>query len=135
MSTRATLFLALPLLVFASACRSAYYGAMEAMGVHKREILVSRVEEGREQQEDAKEQFQSTYEAFQALTGQGGGELEARYKALKKEYDECAKDAGRVADRVRQIETQALGQLRGVMAEPEPASESVPVPVSAPASA
>ena len=42
-----------------TSCRSAYYKTMEAFGRHKRDLLVDRVEEARDAQEDAKEQFQS----------------------------------------------------------------------------
>jgi len=45
-------------------CRTAYYGTMEAFGVHKRDILVDRVEEARNEQVEAKEQFQSALDAF-----------------------------------------------------------------------
>ena len=33
-----------------SSCSSAYYSAMEQLGVHKRDILVDRVEEARDSQ-------------------------------------------------------------------------------------
>ena len=45
-------------------CKSAYYGAMEKVGVHKRDILVDRVEEARNSQVDAKETFKSALELF-----------------------------------------------------------------------
>ena len=53
-------------------CQSAYYATMERFGVDKREILVDRVENARGSQEDAKDQFQTTLDAFQALTGSTG---------------------------------------------------------------
>lgn len=42
-----------------SGCQSAYYSAMETVGVHKREIMVDRVEEATEAQQDAQQQFTS----------------------------------------------------------------------------
>ena len=48
-------------------CRSAYYKTMEAFGQHKRDLLVSRVEDARDAQEDAKEQFKSALEKFAPL--------------------------------------------------------------------
>ena len=40
-----------------SGCQSAYYAAWEKLGVEKRDILVDRVEDARETQQDAQEQF------------------------------------------------------------------------------
>ena len=37
-----------------SGCQSAYYSAMESVGVHKRDILVDRVENEESQQESQK---------------------------------------------------------------------------------
>ena len=48
-------------------CQSAYYGAMEKVGYHKRDILVDRVEDSRDAQVDAEEQFQSALEQLKAL--------------------------------------------------------------------
>ena len=47
------------LLVTLTACQSAYYAAWEKVGVEKREILVDRVEDARESQQEAEEQFTS----------------------------------------------------------------------------
>ena len=47
--------------VFLSSCASIYYSTMETFGVEKRDILVDRVEDARDGQEDAKEQFQRRY--------------------------------------------------------------------------
>ena len=61
-------------------CRSAYYKTMETFGVQKRHILVDRVEEGRDAQEKASEQFQTALEVFKdvALAPLPVGEVEAR---------------------------------------------------------
>ncbi|KPK35247.1 MAG: DNA repair protein, partial [Nitrospira bacterium SG8_35_1] len=45
-------------------CQKAYYSTMEKFGVHKRDIMVDRVEEARDSQQEAKEQFQSALEQF-----------------------------------------------------------------------
>ena len=39
-----------------NACQKAYYSTMEKFGVHKRDIMVDRVGEARDSQEEAKEQ-------------------------------------------------------------------------------
>ena len=94
--------------VLASAsCKSAYYGTLEKFGVEKRDILVDRVEEGREAQAEAKEQFQSALEAFQALTGFQGGDLEEVYDRLDSEYEDSGERAEEVNERIESIETVA----------------------------
>jgi hypothetical protein len=60
-------------------CQSTYYKTMETFGYHKREILVDRVEDARDSQEEAKEQFQSALEKFSAVVDFRGGELEDKY--------------------------------------------------------
>ena len=92
------------LLLATTACTSAYYSTMEKFGVHKRDILVDRVEDARADQEDAKEQFQSTFEAFQALTSFEGGELEDLYERLNDEYEDSVDSASDVRGRIESIE-------------------------------
>ncbi len=43
-------------------CQSAYYGAMEKVGYHKRDIMVDRVKDAKESQQEAQEQFSSALE-------------------------------------------------------------------------
>jgi hypothetical protein len=91
----------------AVACRSAYYGTLEAFGVHKRDVLVDRVEEGRDAQQAAKEQFQSALEAFRAVEDFDGGGLEKLYDELKHELDASEKRVAAVSGRIDSIETVA----------------------------
>ncbi|MGH7214530.1 MAG: DUF2959 domain-containing protein [Tepidisphaeraceae bacterium] len=88
-------------------CKSAYYGAWEKMGWAKRDILVDRVEDARDDQEAAKEQFKTTLEQFQALTGFKGGDLEAKYKKLNGAYEECADRAETVSERIKAVDSVA----------------------------
>ena len=90
-----------------ASCQSAYYATMDTLGVHKREILVDRVEAGREEQAEAQEQFQTTLEAFQGLTGFEGGELATQYETLNREYEDAADRAQDVNDRIESIESVA----------------------------
>ncbi len=104
--TRAGLVLALAIsAMMLSSCGKAYYGTWEAMGVHKREIMVDRVENARDDQEEAKEQFASALEQFSALFNFDGGELGAKYKALKSELDESEKRAAAVTSRIDSVES------------------------------
>ena len=109
-------------LVLATAsCRSAYYGTLEAFGVHKRDVLVDRVEEGRDAQQEAKEQFASALEAFRSVEDFDGGDLEKVYDRLKSEFDASEKRVAAVAGRIDSIETVAAdlfeeweGELREI---------------------
>ncbi len=86
-------------------CKSAYYGTMEALGVHKRDILVDRVESAREGQNQAKEQFQTALEQFMAVVDVEASDLQTKYQKLQKELDRCKADAQRVSDRIASVES------------------------------
>ncbi|WP_421865431.1 DUF2959 domain-containing protein [Motiliproteus sp.] len=90
-----------------SACQSAYYGAMEKVGYVKRDILVDRVEAAAETQEEVKEEFQSAYQAFNALLQLESTELEERYETLNDAYEDSAAKAEELSDRVDSIESVA----------------------------
>ena len=94
--------LAAPFVV--AACSSVYYETMEQFGVHKRDILVERVEEARDSQEAAKEQFSSALEQFTALLEFDGGNLQSTYNSLNEEFEESESRAETVSDRIRAVE-------------------------------
>ena len=99
-------FSLLAILVLGS-CSSAYYGAMEQFGVHKRDILVDRVEEARDSQEEAKEQFSSALEQFTVLLEYDGGDLQDTYNSLNSEFELSESRAEEVRDRIRSVENVA----------------------------
>ena len=86
-------------------CRSAYYGTMETFGIHKRDILVDRVESGKKAQELAAKQFKTALERFGDVVGYDGGALESKYKKLSKELERSEARAKEVRERVASIET------------------------------
>ena len=88
-------------------CKSAYYSTWEKLGWAKRDILVDRVKDAKEDQEAAKKQFQTALEQFQALTGFQGGELESKYKKLNKEYEACESRAAAVHKQVASVDSVA----------------------------
>jgi outer membrane murein-binding lipoprotein Lpp len=94
-------------LALLAGCSSAYYTVMESFGVEKREILKDRVGEGRTDQEEAKEQFSSTLEAFKAASGYEGGDLENLYEKLSGELDRCEVRAADVRDSIDSIQDVA----------------------------
>lgn len=89
-------------------CQKAYYSALESVGVHKRDLMVERVEKARDTQTEAKEQFNSALERFQVVLGKDGGELQDRYEQLNDEYEECKELADEVRDRIDSVEDVSL---------------------------
>jgi len=92
------------LLAFTTGCQTTYYKTMEAFGVHKREILVDRVEEARDDQEEAKEQFKTALEAFSEVVQWEGGDLQKMYDKLNDEYERSKSKADDVHERIDAVE-------------------------------
>lgn len=97
--------LTLLIAVFAiTGCQSAYYSAMEQVGYHKRDIMVDRVEDAKESQQEAQQEFTSALEALSVLTNFDGGELEKVYNQINDKYQDSEKAAQDVSDRIAAIE-------------------------------
>jgi DNA-binding ferritin-like protein len=101
--------LLLPLIVLAlsgamAACQSAYYGISENLGYAKREILVDRVEDSRDAQQEAQEQFQSALEQLSELVNFDGGDLEDMHSAMESEYEDAVDSAEDVRDRINAVD-------------------------------
>lgn len=92
------------MLLLTGGCQKVYYDTMEKFGVHKRDIMVDRVEEARDSQEDAKEQFQSALEQFSTVLNFKGGKLEDKYKTLQAEYDKSEAKSNDVTQRIDAVE-------------------------------
>lgn len=98
----------LAVLAFTSlGCRTIYYDVLENFGREKRHILASRIEDGRDDQKEAQEEFQDALERFQALTGFDGGDLEGQYNKLSAALERSETKADAVRDRIDSIETVA----------------------------
>lgn len=85
-------------------CQSVYYGTMEKVGIHKRDLMVDRVEDARDAQEDAKKQFQSALEQFASVVKVKGGDLEKKYAILNEAYQESKAKADQVHRRIASVE-------------------------------
>lgn len=96
--------LLLVMAILLTACQSAYYGAAEQVGYHKRDILVDRVEDSRDAQQEAEEQFQSALEQLMELTNFDGGDLEDMYESLAEEYEDAEEAAAEVRSRIDGVE-------------------------------
>jgi hypothetical protein len=91
----------------AAGCTSAYYGVMQKLGYEKRDILVDRVEKGRDSQHAAKKQFENALEAFKSVVAFEGGDLEKTYRKLSDEYDSSEERVRDVGERIQSIEKVA----------------------------
>ena len=94
----------LTLAVTLSGCSTLYYSSMKKLGKEKRDILVSRIEDGKQAQQDASKQVKTAYEAFKELTNFQGGDLEKVQKSLSKEFDDVEDRANKVTDRIASID-------------------------------
>ncbi|WP_423187699.1 DUF2959 domain-containing protein [Alishewanella sp. d11] len=101
------LWILLPLLLTLTACQSAYYSAMEKVGVHKRDILVDRVEAAQQSQQDAQQQFTSALEQLSQLINFDGGDLQRMYQTTDQEFQACRKAAEEVSARINSIDAVA----------------------------
>jgi chromosome segregation ATPase len=89
--------------VAASSCDSLYYKTMKKFGVEKRDILVKRVKDARESQEEAKEEFKTALERFKSVIEVDGGKLEDKYNKLNSELNDSEDRANKVRDRIASV--------------------------------
>jgi len=94
----------LPLACLVLGCSTLYYGAMEQFGIHKRDLLVDRVQDARNSQSETKQQFVSAMEQFKRVVNVAGGDLEKEYNALNATLQKSEAGAAEVRSRVRAVE-------------------------------
>ncbi|MCU7853343.1 MAG: DUF2959 domain-containing protein [Candidatus Thiodiazotropha sp. (ex Monitilora ramsayi)] len=80
---------------------------MEKVGIHKRDILVDRVESARDAQSDAQEQFQSALDQFASVVQLEESNLKRAYDSLNDEYEACESSASSVSNRIEKVESVA----------------------------
>lgn len=107
MNTIARLILPTAALLLFAGCASVQYSALEKVGVHKRDILVDRVEDAQQAQREAKQEVTSAYEQFTALVKVDGGKLEKTYKKLNGTVEDMRDSVAEVDDRIGAIERVA----------------------------
>ncbi len=95
------------LMVLVSACSSVYYDTMEKVGIHKRDIMVDRVESARDAQADAQEQFQSALDQFASVINLQESDLKRAYDSLNHEFEACESAAHEVSERISKVESVA----------------------------
>jgi len=100
-------FLPILIILWLTGCASAYYGTMEKVGVHKRDILVDRVEATRDAQTDAQEQFKSALDQFASVIQLKDTDLKQAYERLNDEYEDSESAAQEVSERIEKVESVA----------------------------
>ena len=90
-----------------SGCESTYYNAMEKVGIHKRDILIDRIEDTQEAQQEGQEQFKNALEQFKSVVNFDGGELEKVYNRLNDEYEASEKAAESIRNHIDDVESVA----------------------------
>jgi len=89
--------------VAAWSCDSWYYKTMKKFGMEKRDILVKRVKDARESQQEAKDEFKTALERFKSVIEVDGGVLEDKYEKLNKELNRSEDRARKVRDRIDSV--------------------------------
>ncbi len=102
--TSMLIFILLTPFLVLSGCSKTYYSAMEKVGIHKRDILVDRVEKARDSQTDAQEQFKSALEQFGSIVALEHTDLQQAYEKMDKEYTSSLKAARKVSERIDKVE-------------------------------
>ena len=95
------------LLLIAAGCQTTYYKAMERFGVYKRDILKTNVEETRDEQKKAAEQFKDALTRLRELYQVKGGDLEKMYDRLQSDLNGSQTRAAAVKKRIGKVETVA----------------------------
>ncbi len=98
-------------------CQSVEYAVKEKFGIHKRDILVARVQDARRAQDEARAQFANALEEFIAVTGNTGGPLADKYAKLQREFTRSETRATAVRDRIAEIERVARALFKEWRAE------------------
>jgi hypothetical protein len=104
-------------LLAATGCQKAYYGAMEKVGVHKRDIMVDRVKDARSAQEEAKESFKTTLEQFADVVEIKSGDLEKTYNRLNTAFEKSVARADAVNSRIDSVEAVSKALFKEWKAE------------------
>lgn len=100
------------LLFLTTSCSSAYYGAMEKLGYHKRDLMISRVKAAKDSQQEAKAQFRDALEQFHSVLGAKGGKLQEQYDKLSVELATSEAAADKVRSRIGAVEDVSKALFR-----------------------
>lgn len=94
-------------LISLMACSNTYYNALEKVGIHKRELLVDRVEDTSEAQAEGREEFLSAIEKFKQVVRVPASELEDTYNSLNSAYEKAEKSSENIREKIEAVESVA----------------------------
>ena len=83
-----------------SGCENTYYAALEKVGLHKRDILIDRVESASASQQEAQEEFKDALTQLTSLIDFNGGDLAEQYKLSQSHYDASLSAASDVSEKI-----------------------------------
>jgi len=88
-------------------CSTIKYNTLEKIGIHKRDLLVSNVEDARDAQQDAQVQFKDALERFGSVVQIEETGLKKAYDRLSDEYEDSVDAAEDVSDEIDDVEDVA----------------------------
>lgn len=97
-------------ILFVTACSTvekAQYAAWEKVGVHKRDILVDRIEDTAEAQESTKTAFKSAYEELATLIQIDDKGLEDQYKRIANAYERSEDSSEKLKNHIASVDKVA----------------------------
>lgn len=94
-------------MVVLGGCSQTYYSAMEKVGIHKRDIMIDRVENARDAQKEAQQQFTSALDQFNSVVQLKDTDLKRAYDKLNAEYEASREAADTVSMRIDKVEEVA----------------------------
>lgn len=99
-------FLSILLILSLSACgaaQKAKYSTLEKVGIHKRDILVDRIKDTNETQEETKQQFKTAYEELAGLIDVDDNGLEKKYATMAKAVSASEDKADELDSRIKSV--------------------------------
>ncbi len=84
-------------------CSSAYYGVMEKLDYHKREIFIDRIKAVQKSQDAASEEFADALTQFKSVVNFDGGDLEDLYDDLNNHYQRSEIKSRQVSKRIESV--------------------------------
>jgi len=101
---RILLFVLSAVILGLGGCNTMYYGTMEKMGVHKRDIMVDRVKAACDTQNETRQQFLTAMEQYKSVVNFKGGDLEKEYNKLNATLQKSESKAAEVRKRITAVE-------------------------------
>jgi len=90
-----------------SGCTTIKYNALEKVGIHKRDLLVDNVEDTRDAQKEAQEQFKDALERFGQVVKIEDTEIKKAYERLSDEFEDSEDAAEEVSTQIEEVEDVA----------------------------